>query len=78
MSQGIDRRFDVDLALETEHVGRLNAGIPACRQQGDNGSRVLPENVLEDSELHVDWLEAALELTRQLGEDVYLNAQVHD
>lgn len=76
VGEQVREQFDVDLALESEHVGRLNAGIDKCREEGDHGSRLLLEEILEDSEEHVDWLETQLELIRQLGEQLYLNTQV--
>jgi bacterioferritin len=68
-----------DLGLEKDAVGRLNAGIEACRQIGDNGSRRLLEEILESEEEHIDWLEAQLSLVAQVGEQNYLSEQIrHD
>lgn len=78
IGERVPEQFTVDLALETEHVGRLNRGIEACRQSGDEGSRLLLDEILEDSEEHVDWLETQIELISQLGEGLYLNTQVHE
>ena len=78
IGERVTEQFTVDLALESEHVGRLNRGIAACTESGDNGSRLLLEEILEDSEEHVDWLETQLELVGQLGEGLYLNTQVHE
>jgi bacterioferritin len=65
-----------DLALETASVLRLNKGIQTCRDAGDNGSEALLTNILVESEKHVDWLEAQLELVRQAGEQNYLSQQI--
>lgn len=76
VSERVQEQFEVDLALARERVGRLNAGIATCWQEGDHGSRLLLEEILKDSEGHVDWLETQLELIRQVGEELYLSTQV--
>jgi len=40
----------LDLALETEAIKRLNAGIALCRDKGDNGSRELLVHILTGEE----------------------------
>jgi bacterioferritin len=68
----------VDLALEMDALPRLNKGIETCRNAGDNTSRMLLEEILEDEEEHVDWLEAQLELIEQVGIQNYLAQQMRD
>jgi bacterioferritin len=69
-------QLKVDLALEQEAVARLNPGIESCREAGDNGSRVLLEEILESEEEHINWLEAQLALVSQVGEANYLAEQI--
>jgi bacterioferritin len=45
---------------------------------GDNGSRELIEDNLEDEEEHLDWLEAQLDQINQMGLQNYLPAQVKE
>lgn len=78
IGETVPEQLEVDLELERTHVGRLNAGIEAARQQGDEGTRLLLDEILDDSEDHVDWLETQLALIAQLGEQLYLSTQVHD
>ena len=70
----------LQLALELEHeaIDRLNRGIARCVELGDNGSRELLEEILVGEESHADWLEAQLELVRQLGDAHYLAQHIHD
>jgi bacterioferritin len=70
----------LQLALELEHeaIERLNRGIARCVELGDNGSREMLEDILVGEESHADWLEAQLELVRQLGDVHYLAQHIHD
>jgi len=76
IGETVKEQLTVDLALENEALPRLNAGIEQLRVSGDNGSRLLLEQILASEELHVDWLEAQLELIEQLGETNYLAQQI--
>ena len=71
-------KLGLALALEAEAIERLNRGIERCVRLGDNGSRELLEDILEGEEAHADWLEAQLELIRQVGEAHYLAQQIRD
>ena len=76
IGQGVAEILKNDLALESQTVPRLNAGIQQCRDLGDNGSEALLTRILVDSESHVDWLEAQVELLKQVGEAHYLSQQI--
>ena len=66
-----------DLQIEMTAIPLLNDGIKTCREAGDNGSEDLLQKILVAEEHHVDWLEAQLELVRQVGEQNYLSQQIH-
>lgn len=70
--------LESDLALEYEALPRLQEGVVTCREEKDDGSRVLLEQILIAEEEHVDWLEAQLELIEQMGEANYLAQQVRE
>ncbi|MBK6690665.1 MAG: bacterioferritin [Myxococcales bacterium] len=65
-----------DLGAELVAVPLLNRGIQLCRDVGDNGSEHLLTRILVSEEEHVDWLEAQLELIKQVGEAHYLAQQI--
>jgi bacterioferritin len=70
-------QLKLDYALEREAIPRLNKAIGLAVKVKDNGSRELIEEILTSEEEHVDWLEAQLELIRQVGEQNYLAQQIH-
>ena len=76
IGETVKEMLHCDLAVENEAVPRLNAGIEQCRVAGDNGTRLLLEEILKSEEEHVDWIETQLELIQQLGEAHYLAQQI--
>ena len=68
----------LDLALESEAIKRLNAGIALCRDKGDNGSRELLVTILTGEEEGAEWLEAQLHIVDEIGKERYLAEQIHD
>ena len=71
-------KLQLALDLEREAIERLNRGIARCVELSDNGSRELLESILMGEESHADWLEAQLELVRQVGDAHYLAQHIHD
>jgi bacterioferritin len=67
-----------DHAVEAVALPLLNKSIETCRQLGDNGTEALLTDILRSEEEHVDWLEAQLELVKQVGEANYLSQQIRD
>jgi bacterioferritin len=67
----------LDLALESEAIGRLNKAIALAREKGDNGTRHLLEEILRGEEESADWLEAQLHLVEEVGKEQYLAEQIH-
>lgn len=76
VGEHVREMHEVDLALEKEHVVRLNKGIALCREKGDNGSRLILEAILADTEAAVDWNEGQLEQIEQMGIENYLAQQI--
>lgn len=78
IGENVHEQLRLDHGLEMEAVKRLNEGIEACRQADDNNSRHLLEEILEDEEEHIDWLEAQLTLIEQVGIQNYLAQQMRE
>ena len=75
---GVDvkEQFEFDLALETQGVNAYNEAITLAAQVKDNGSRELMNEILVDSEEHVDWLETQLNIIQTVGLERYLAEQI--
>jgi bacterioferritin len=71
-------QHELDLALETEAIERLNTAIALCREKGDNGTRHLLEDILKGEEEGADWLESQLHAVQEVGKKQYLAEQLHD
>ena len=72
VGETVPEQFKLDLELEIVAIDRLNKGIAACRDAGDNGTRELLEGILVSEEEHADWLETQLHLVEKLGAAAYL------
>jgi bacterioferritin len=78
VGQTVPDQHRFDLEVEQTAVARLNAGLEACRDKGDNGSRLLLERILKEEEEHIDWLEAQLGQIKEMGLPNYLAQQIED
>lgn len=74
----VEEQLRHDLDAEAGAIKAYNDGIRLCLELGDNGSRELIEDNLEDEEEHLDWLEAQLDQIGQMGLQNYLLGQVKE
>ena len=65
-----------DLQLQTEARSGLQAAISACEEMQDYVSRDLLEELLEETEEHIDWLETQLWLIENTGLENYLQSSM--
>ncbi|HKA05766.1 MAG TPA: bacterioferritin [Gemmataceae bacterium] len=72
----VKEQLENDLALEMRGVNTYNEAITLAVQLKDNGSRELMNEILVDSEEHVDWLEEQLNLIATVGLERYLAEQM--
>lgn len=72
----VEEQFRADLALETGAVAAYNRAMDHARKVGDNGTAELLEDLLEDTEEHVHWLESQLTMIGQIGLAQYLAEQI--
>jgi bacterioferritin len=74
----VEAQLKSDLEAESGAIQAYNDGIRLCIDLGDNGSRELIEDNLEDEEEHLDWLEAQLDQINQMGLQNYLLGQLSE
>ncbi|WP_113703452.1 bacterioferritin [Nonomuraea lactucae] len=72
IGQTVEEQLKADLEVELAVVQRLRPGIKLMREKGDVTSARIFEDILEDEEHHIDYLETELALIRSLGEQLYL------
>ncbi|MCB9655733.1 MAG: bacterioferritin [Deltaproteobacteria bacterium] len=69
-------QLKLDVEVERTSIRVLNEAISTCRTLDDNGTCVLLETLLQDSEGHVNWIEMQIEQIERLGEANYLTQQI--
>ncbi len=70
---------DVLTILKNDHTAEEGAILEynkLCTEEGDNGTREILEDILEDEEAHIDWIEAQLDQIAQMGIQNYLVEQL--
>lgn len=65
-----------DLKLELDSREHLVQAVAGCEAEKDFVTRQLFDEILEDTEEHIDWLETQLELIKQVGLENYLQSQM--
>ncbi|MFB2777963.1 bacterioferritin [Shewanella mangrovisoli] len=70
--------LDCDLAMVQEQLTLLRDAINICEAEQDYVSRDLLEDILEDEEEHLDWLESQQELISLTGIQNYLQSQISE
>ena len=67
-----------DLKVEEAGQVHLKEAVGYCESVRDYVSRELLEEILKDTEEHIDYLETQLELVDKVGEQNYLQSQMHE
>jgi bacterioferritin len=70
--------LECDLKLETAAQQTVKDGIAACETARDYVSRDLFQDILDDTEEHIEWLETQLELIDKVGLQNYLQSQMDE
>ncbi|MBP8307072.1 MAG: bacterioferritin [Burkholderiaceae bacterium] len=77
IGESLVEAMQCDLRLEKAAQGTVKDGIAQCEAARDFVSRELFVKILEDTEEHIDFLETQLELVGKVGEQNYLQSQMH-
>ena len=72
----VDVQHKNDQAAEETAIKSYNDSIKLAVEVGDNGTRDLLEEILDDEEEHIDWIESQLDQIEQMGLQVYLGEQL--
>lgn len=77
IGQDVETQHKNDWAAEEGAVRAYNEAIKMAVELGDNGTRDLLEEILEDEEEHIDWIEAQIDQVNQMGIQNYLAQQLN-
>jgi bacterioferritin len=75
VGETVEEILKADLALELEAIPLLRDAIEYCETVRDYGSRELFEEILQNEEEHVDFLETQFELIERMGLQNYVQLQ---
>jgi bacterioferritin len=78
IGENVPECLKADLALETKSREDLRVAIAHCEQVRDFVSRELFEDILEDEEDHIDWLETQIGLIEKVGLENYQQSQMSE
>ncbi|BCL75640.1 bacterioferritin [Jeongeupia sp. HS-3] len=76
IGETVPEMLDCDQKLVTGHLKTLRDTIALCEEAQDYVTRDQLEELLEDEEEYLDWLETQAELRTSLGLQNYLQSQV--
>ena len=76
IGESVPEALNGDLELERAAQADLKSAVAHCERVADYVSRELFEDLLEDTEEHIDYLETQLELIDKVGLHNYLQSQM--
>jgi bacterioferritin len=76
IGENVEECLKADLGLETKSREDLRAAIVHAESVRDFVTRELFEDILEDEEDHIDWLETQIGLIGEVGLQNYLQSQM--
>ena len=78
IGENVQEMLNADLSVETMNQGCLKAAIAICETARDYVSREIFENILKDTEEHIDWIETQNNRIEQAGLQNYLQEHMHE
>jgi bacterioferritin len=76
IGENVQEMLSADLEVERGSHTSLKEGVAACEAARDFVSREILEDILDDTEQHIDWIETQLELIAKVGVQNYLQSQM--
>lgn len=75
IGEDVPKQFQSDLTAETQAVLDYNEAIHLADEVGDAVIKALLDEILQDEDAHVDWLEEQRDQIAQMGTGIYLSTQ---
>ncbi len=75
IGQDVPKQIEFDLGAENQAVQNYNEAIHLADEVNDAATKALLEEILQDEDAHVDWLEEQLDQIAQMGAGIYLSTQ---
>ncbi len=76
IGKSVDQMHQFDWNAEDNAIKGYNESIRLAAEVGDNGTKTILEEILNDEEEHIDWLEAQKDQIEQMGLQLYLAEQI--
>jgi len=76
VGETVPEQFKTDLQAEKEMLALLTDGVSHCAKVGDYTTRHMLEDMAEDVDQHIDWIETQMETIKQVGLENYLSEQI--
>jgi len=76
VGETVTEQFKTDLQAEKEMLTLLTDGVSHCAKVGDYTTRHMLEDMAEDVDQHIDWIETQMETIKQVGLENYLSEQI--
>ncbi len=76
IGENVPEMLGADLKLELAARATLLEAVAHCESCGDYVSREIFEDILEDTEEHIDFIETQIELVAKVGLQNYLQSQM--
>lgn len=76
VGETVPEQFKTDLQAEKEMLTLLSEGVAHCAKVGDYTTRHMLEDMAEDVDEHIDWIETQMETVKQVGLENYLSEQI--
>ena len=76
VGETVPEQLKVDLKAEQEMLQLLSDGVAHCAKVGDYTTRHMLEDMAEDVDEHIDWIETQMDTIKQVGLENYLSEQI--
>jgi bacterioferritin len=76
VGETVPEQFQADLKSEVEMLKVLSYAVAHCGMVGDYTTRHMLEDMVKDTDAHIDWIETQLDTIKQVGLENYLSEQI--